>query len=150
MKDMQFVEFGSDSSLYEEVMELRYQTFFKEFELPKSVTPDELEPESIHLALLNDNELLAYGRLSLLHQGVYRISQVIVPEPHRGNGYAMALLNEMVERSRELGASRVDLNAQLSAQKFYERCGFVAIDEPYEVKITGVVHVKMVALLSTR
>lgn len=130
-------------------MELRYRTFFKDFNLPKSITPDELEPESTHIALLNDQDLVAYGRLSLLRQGVYRISQVIVPEPYRGNGHATSLLNKMVERSGELGASRVELNAQVSAQKLYERCGFVATEKPYKVKLTGVEHVKMAAALST-
>ena len=130
-------------------MDLRYRTFFKDFDLPKSVTPDELEPESTHIALLNGHDLLAYGRLSLLRRGVYRISQVIVPEPHRSNGYATLLLNKMVERSKELGASRVELNAQVSAQKFYERCGFVVTKNPYKLKLTGVEHVKMAAALST-
>ena len=149
MSEIAFVDFGSDNPLYEEAIDLRYRTFFKDFDLPKSVTPDELESESMHIALLSNDELLAYGRLSLVQQRVYRISQVIVPEPHRGNGYATSLLNKMVERSRELGASRVELNAQVSAQKFYERCGFVATEKPYKVKLTGVEHVKMAAALST-
>ncbi|BCE01349.1 GNAT family N-acetyltransferase [Marinicellulosiphila megalodicopiae] len=146
---MEFIEFNSNSPLYEETMELRYHTFFKNFGLPKSVTPDELEPESIHLALLNQSEILAYGRLSPLENGVFRISQIIVPEMHRKIGYATALLLKLIKRAQSLGATSIQLNAQVSAQKLYENCGFVASEKPYKVKLTGVEHVKMVATLST-
>lgn len=146
---MEFLEFGSNSPIYEETMELRYRTFFKDFGLPKSVTPDELEPKSFHLALLNKSELLAYGRLSPLGKGDFRISQVIVPEVHRRNGYASALLAKLIDRARSLGATSAQLNAQVSAQKLYENCGFFATGEPHKVKLTGVEHVKMVTTLST-
>ncbi|BCE02266.1 GNAT family N-acetyltransferase [Marinicellulosiphila megalodicopiae] len=146
---MEFIEFNSNSPLYDQTMELRYRTFFKDFGLPKSVTPDELEPVSFHLALLNQSEILAYGRLSPLENGVLRISQVIVPEAHRKNGYATALLLKLIKRAQSLGATSIQLNAQVSAQKLYENCGFVASEKPYKVKLTGVEHVKMVATLST-
>ena len=146
---MEFLEFSSNSPLYEATMELRYRTFFKDFGLPKSVTPDELEPESFHLALLNKSELLAYGRLSPLGKGDFRISQVIVLEAHRRNGYASALLAKLIDRAKSLRATSVQLNAQVSAKMLYENCGFIASEEPYKVKLTGVKHVKMVAILST-
>ena len=146
---MELVEFGTDSALYEETMELRYRTFFKDFDLPKSVTPDDFESESIHLALLIDRELIAYGRLSPLSQGVYRISQVIVLESHRGKGFARILLNKLIDRAKFLGASNVELNAQVTAQRLYESCGFLPTEEPYKVKLTGVDHVKMAAAIST-
>ncbi|PWQ96030.1 GNAT family N-acetyltransferase [Leucothrix arctica] len=142
---MKFLEFSSDSPLYEETMELRFRTFFKSFGLPKSITPDELEPVSLHLMLLNKSELLAYGRLSPLGKGDFRISQIIVPKVHRRNGYASVLLSELMDRAKSLGAISVQLNAQVSVQKLYENCGFVATEEPYIVKLTGVEHVKMVA-----
>jgi predicted GNAT family N-acyltransferase len=145
---MEVLEFSSDSPLYEETMELRFRTFFKGFGLPKSVTPDALEPESFHFALLNKSELLAYGRLSPLGKGDFRISQVIVPEAHRGNGYASVLLAELIDRAKSLGATSVQLNAQVAAKKLYENCGFVVSGDTYKVKLTGVEHVKMVASLS--
>lgn len=55
----------------------------------------------------------------------------------------------MVEKAKILGASNIELNAQASAQKLYEGCGFILIVEPYEVKLTGVEHVKMAAAIST-
>jgi predicted GNAT family N-acyltransferase len=149
MLEMEFIEFNSKSPLYEETMELRFRTFFKDFGLPKSVTPDELEPESFHFVLLNKSGILAYGRLLPLGKGDFRISQVIVPEVYRRNGYASALLAKLIDRAKSLGATSAQLNAQVSAKKLYENCGFVASGEPYKAKLTGVEHVKMVATLST-
>ena len=145
---MEVIEFSNNSPLYEQTMELRYRTFFKDFGLPKSVTPDELEPVSLHFSLLNQSDILAYGRLSPLGKGIFRISQVIVPEVHQRNGYATALLAKLIVRAQSLKATSIQLNAQVSAQKLYENCGFVACEVPYKVKLTSVEHVKMVVTLS--
>ena len=146
---MNVIEFKSKCPLYEEIMELRYCTFFKEFGLPKSVTPDALEVDSFYLALLNKSEILAYGRLSPLGGNDFRISQIIVPEVHRKNGYATILLENIIDKAVSLGARSAQLNAQVSAQKLYENCGFVESGAPYKVKLTGVEHVKMVITLVT-
>ena len=71
-----------------------------------------------------------------------------MPEAHRGNGYASVLLAELIDRAKSLGATSVQLNAQVAAKNLYENCGFVVSGDTYKVKLTGVEHVKMVASLS--
>ena len=44
-------------------------------------------------------------------------------------GVGRALVDDLVERARAGGATRVDVSANLRALGFYERCGFVADGE---------------------
>lgn len=132
-----------NNRFYDEAMELRYVLFFKEFGLPKSVTADELESVSSHVVISDGNELLAYGRLSPLGSGVFRISQIVVPKDHRSKGYASKLLRKLMEIAIAKGATTLQLNSQLSAKTLYQRLGFREIGEVYRVKLTGIEHIKM-------
>ncbi len=48
---MNIEEISENQPLYEIAFDLRYALFFKDFDLPRSVTADELEPISTHLAI---------------------------------------------------------------------------------------------------
>lgn len=138
-----------DSRFYSEAMELRYVLFFREFGLSKSVTADELESVSSHVVITDDNALLAYGRLSPLGSGVFRISQIVVPKGHRNKGYASKLLRKLMELGAAKGAKKLELNSQVSVKAFYHRLGFREVGEVYRVKLTGIEHVKMEYDVST-
>lgn len=136
-------EISVDSKLYDDAMELRYALFFREFDLPRSVTADELESSSFHAVISKDDELLAYGRLSPIETGVYRISQIVVPEKHRHKGYASRLLRGLIKLGASNGARILWLNSQVSVKKLYHQTGFREVGEVYRVKLTGVEHIKM-------
>lgn len=133
-----------DSDLYREALDLRYALFFKDFDLPKSVTADDLEPVSIHVVLVENGNLLAYGRLSPLESGAYRISQIVVYPVHRRKGFASRIVSELTRLGRDLGAEKVILNSQVSVLPLYRQLGFSEFGEQYKVKLTGVFHQKMV------
>ena len=140
---MRVEEITVSSQLYEAAMELRYTLFFKEFNLDKSVTPDELEPTSFHVAISEGKELLAYGRLSQIENEVFRISQIVVPKEHRHKGYASTLLGKLIELGISKGGKVLQLNSQLSVKELYLRLGFRVVSDVYKVKLTGVEHIKM-------
>ena len=132
-----------DSDLYREALDLRYTLFFKGFDLPKSVTADDLEPVSVHVALVENNNLLAYGRLSPLDSGTYRISQIVVYPEHRRKGFASRIVSELMLLGGELGAQKVVLNSQVPVLPLYRKLGFREYEDQYKVKLTGVLHQKM-------
>ena len=137
-------EIREDHSLYEEALDLRYKLFFEEHGLPKSVTADDLESVSDHCVVLADGAFVAYGRLSPLGSGTYRISQIVVPEEHRRNGYATMLINKLIEMAARRNGKSIQLNAQTAVTNLYSSIGFQPFGDPYSVKLTGVEHVKMV------
>ena len=140
---MRIEEISVTSQLYEDAIELRYALFFKEFNLPKSVTADDLENTSLHIAASEGEELLAYGRLSPIEPGVFRISQIVVPKKHRHKGYAFRLLCKIIELGQSKGARTLRLHSQVSVRGLYRRLGFKEVGEVYRVKLTGVEHIKM-------
>jgi len=129
--------------LYDIALELRYKLFFKEFDLPKSVTTDELEPVSFHVAISKGLDLLAYGRLSPLEPGIFRISQIVVPEDQRRKGYASCLVDKLIDLAKTKGARTIRLNSQTSTKDLYQRIGFREVSDVYKVKLTDVEHIKM-------
>ncbi len=134
----------SGSSLYEAALALRYEAFFKEFDLPKSVTADELEVESLHIAIQRDGNLLAYGRLSPLGGACYRISQIVVRPNWRRRAYGSRIVTELMRCAAARGAAEIVLNSQVAVMPLYERLGFREVGERYKVEQTGVEHQKMV------
>lgn len=143
MEDLVLKTIIEGSELYREALDLRYALFFKDFDLPKSVTADDLEPVSVHVALIEKNNLLAYGRLSPLDSETYRISQIVVYPRHRRKGYASRIVSELMRQGGELGAKKVILNSQVSVLPLYRKLGFKEYGEQYKVKLTGVLHQKM-------
>ena len=132
------------SAIYEEALDLRYSLFFKEFDLPKEITADDLESISTHIAITENDELLAYGRLSRLDADEFRISQIVVTPHHQGQGLSKLLLKRLMDEARIQGAQLIRIGAQLTAIGLYERLGFHPIGEVYTVKLTGIPHVRMV------
>ena len=54
-----------------------------------------------------------------------------VAPSHRGRGLAAELLTQADARARELGARRIVLAAQLTAQAVYERAGYARYGEVF-------------------
>ena len=143
MENLVLKTITDDSDLYREALDLRYALFFKDFDLPKSVTADDLEPVSVHVVLIENNNLLAYGRISPVDSGTYRISQIIVYPEQRRKGFASRIVSELMRQGCELGAKKVVLNSQVSVLPLYRKIGFKECGELYKVKLTGVLHQKM-------
>jgi predicted GNAT family N-acyltransferase len=69
-----------------------------------------------------------------------------VARSRRGLGLARALLREADARARALGAERIVLGAQLSAQAVYERAGYEAYGDVF--LDAGIEHVMMARSLA--
>ena len=138
-----------ENNIYDQALDLRYELFFKEFDLPKSIVIDELEENSEHFVILNGVALVAYGRLTNLELKTYKISQVVVQPDMQRKGHGTKLLQKMLSHAKEIGATQVELNSQVSAKDIYSRLGFAEFGEVYPSKTTGLPHVKMCLELAT-
>jgi predicted GNAT family N-acyltransferase len=59
----------------------------------------------------------------------------------RGRGHGAAVLAELHRQAVLRGVVEVELHAQLTARRFYERAGYVAVGEVYEE--AGIAHITM-------
>ena len=140
---MKVKQLNQDDALYHQALNLRYQLFFEEHALDKTVLFDKYEDYSDHLCIA-DNMLQAYGRLSEMSVGNYQISQMVVSPDLQGQGLGSEILQQLVNLALTKKARLIFLNARLSALTFYQKHHFIAVGSVFKSKSTGIEHIKMV------
>lgn len=106
---------GMDADDEEAIFALAYETEKKEL-------PDGTVEES----------LLPVGTGRLLFMGdTYKIGRIAVKKEFRGKKYGDFIVRMLVDKAFSMGAKEVFVGAQKHAIPFYEKIGFVALDEEY-------------------
>jgi predicted GNAT family N-acyltransferase len=132
------VVLGSWDELGEPARKIRFEVFVEEQGVPAELELDEMDPVSVHaLASQAAGEALGTGRL--LPDG--RIGRMAVVRQARGTGVGTALLLALLRAARQRGHREVELFAQVSAQPFYRRFGFVAVGSQFDD--AGIAHIAM-------
>jgi len=131
------------SELYS-YLQLRVNVFIVEQSCPFPDL-DGYDTEALHLAYIENNELLAYGRI--LPPGIKyeraSIGRVIVHEMARGKGLANQLMEVSIATiEQKWPGGEVQLQAQTYLRKFYGSFGFNETSLEYDED--GIPHVDMV------
>lgn len=134
---------NTDSELYRQATDLRYELFFEEHGLPKDILFDDKELSSKHIAISDDNTLIAYGRLSALNEDDFQISQMVVSSKYQSQGFGSELLSNLIRVAIINGAKSITLNARVTALGLYEKHGFIKNGSVFKSKSTGVPHIQM-------
>lgn len=117
---------------------VRETVFVEEQNVPLEEEWDDLDPQCEHvLALDLERRPIGTGRLTPAR----KIGRMAVMKDWRGRGVGEALLLALMERARARGWDEVCLHAQVSAEGFYARAGFVPEGEHFWE--AGIEHVTM-------
>jgi predicted GNAT family N-acyltransferase len=101
---------------------------------------DDRDPKCLHvLALDRQGEPIGTGRIDIEDGG--RLGRMAVLASHRGLGVGRALIEALHAHANANGCKEVWCHAQISAQGFYERAGYVAEGDLFEE--AGIEHVTM-------
>ena len=104
---------------------------------------DNNDQTAIHIWLTKDGKTVAMCRICPEGTKMPNTSIVRVITTERGKGYGMLIMkiaiNTVMERIP--AADHIEIEAQLTKQKFYERLGFVATSEPFMME--GLMHLEM-------
>jgi len=84
--------------------------------------------------------VVATGRL-LVRGSVAGIGRMAADAAVRGRGHGAAVLAELHRQAVLCGVTEIELHAQVTARRFYERAGYTAIGEEYEE--AGITHITM-------
>ena len=116
------------------LLAVREVVFVLEQNVPVEEERDALDPRCRHvIARDRDGQPIGAGRL-VPPQAVgapARIGRMAVLREWRGAGVGDAMLHAMLREAREQGWNDISLNAQVSAQSFYVRHGFVPVDDRF-------------------
>ncbi len=143
-KVLKIEQISTSNSFYDQALELRYELFFKEYDLPRGIEKDDLEAQSYHFTISDQASLIGYGRLTDLGSGQFKISQVVVVPSFQRRGHGTALLQKIISFAQSNGAYSIELNSQVTATALYKNLGFNEFGAHYPSKTTGIPHAKMV------
>ncbi|HTD04223.1 GNAT family N-acetyltransferase [Undibacterium sp.] len=132
------VKLGDWSSLQKDAQAIRYEVFVIEQQIPAELEWDIKDAECLH-AVAYDAQQQALGTGRLLPDG--HIGRMAVRASARGHGVGVAILQALMQQARLRGDAEVKLNAQISAEPFYERNGFVRDGDVFEE--AGIQHLHM-------
>ena len=129
------------SELYE-LLRIRSEVFVVEQDCVYQDV-DNNDQTAIHIWLTKDGKTVAMCRICPEGTKLASTSIGRVITTERGKGYGMLIMkiaiNTVMERIP--AADHIEIEAQLTKQKFYERLGFIATSEPFMME--GLMHLEM-------
>ena len=136
-----------------ECSSVRRRVFIEEQNVPESDEWDGKDKHAIHVLVRNrdNNELLGCARVlhisdsALTWHSQAKITRMAILKPYRGQGLGRQLLSFANEHTRQLGVTRVLLDAQIQALAFYQKAGFEIQGERF--MDAGIEHIKMTKTL---
>jgi ribosomal protein S18 acetylase RimI-like enzyme len=113
------------------VYALRHKILREPWNQPNGSERSPEDETQTHLALFEDDKLVATARLDGLGNGLAQIRCVAVDNGCQGKGYGNALMKETEVVAMELGFTDLTLHARVNAVMFYHRLGFSFVGPSY-------------------
>jgi predicted GNAT family N-acyltransferase len=148
---MEIIRVDNEAQL-KQCFEVRIDVFVKEQKVPESLELDECDasPEACHHLLIRDaGKPIAAGRWRPYDsEGVKaKLQRIAVLAAYRGTGVGRLLMSSLEQWAMERGFTEGVLDAQVQAEPFYAKQGYVNISsEPFDD--AGIPHVRMVKALT--
>lgn len=129
---------GTWALLGNDARSIRTEVFIHEQHIPIALEWDDMDACSLHaIAYGNDGQPVGTGRL--LPDG--HIGRMAVKKSSRGTGIGRAILAALMQAAKQRGDREVKLHAQITAERFYARSGFMR--EGQEFMEAGIPHIQM-------
>jgi predicted GNAT family N-acyltransferase len=124
-----------------DLVDLRTRVFVDEQGVPPEIEQDDRDATAVHvLSRDGSGRVVATGRL-LVDGDRATIGRMAADASVRGRGHGAAVLAELHRQAVLRGVREIELHAQVSARRFYERAGYAAVGEEYLE--AGIEHVTM-------
>ncbi len=122
----------------EKLRAIRQRVFIEEQNVPLDLEWDGLDDQATHFIALNEMGL-ALGTARLVATG--QIGRLAVLEEQRGRHIGRQLLDAAIAHAASAGMTRVFLHAQMHAEGFYRKAGFLPVGA--EFVEAGIPHIEM-------
>jgi predicted GNAT family N-acyltransferase len=120
---------------------LRTRVFVDEQGVPPEIEQDDRDATAVHVLSRDPSgRVVATGRL-LVDGERATIGRMAADKQVRGRGHGAAVLAELHRQAVLRGVREVELHAQVTARRFYERAGYAVVGEEYLE--AGIRHVTM-------
>ncbi len=123
---------------------IRKLVFVDEQQVPEELEMDEYDESATHIVLYDVEQPIGAGRFRMI-DGIGKAERICVLSTHRNKGAGKLIMNQIEEVAKQLGVSKVKLNAQIHAEPFYKSIGYHTISDIF--MDAGIPHVTMVKAL---
>ena len=104
---------------------IRREVFVKEQGVPLENELDSFEEESIHIIGYDKIMYLLHVRDLDLITTQRKVERVAILKPYRKDGYGKTMMHAIERFAKDKGYNQLVLNAQVQAQGFYEKLGYI-------------------------
>ncbi|MGM0167241.1 hypothetical protein IGI39_002221 [Enterococcus sp. AZ135] len=130
------------SDIYLDAVRIRQKVFVQEQGVPANLEIDENKAYCVHFVLYTeDKKAAATVRLLPLNDQLFKLQRMAVLKDYRGNSLGAEIIAEAESFARQQGFKTIELGAQLTAEKFYQKLGYLAYGEVFQD--AGIDHVHM-------
>ena len=121
------------SYMHQDIIDIRTEVFVVEQEFKEEF--DDIDNNCIFLVMYDNNLPVAMCRYfkveDKFYENTYAIGRIAVIKDYRGKGIGSMIVAEGEKRIRDMGAQYAVLSAQLRAEEFYKKLGYVSEGETY-------------------
>jgi predicted GNAT family N-acyltransferase len=140
------VRFASTPQDREAAYVLRRAVFEEEQNVPRPLDRDAHDFNADHVVAFDEQgRCVGTGRVVRMDSRTCQIGRMATAAEHRNHGVGAAVLEYLERMARLRGVKEVTVHAQLPAETFYRKRGYVTETEPFAIE--GVPHVLMRKLL---
>jgi len=119
---------------------IRRLVFIEEQHVPEEIEMDEDDAHAFHALALDGSTPVGCGRM-VVHDGYVKIGRMAVLRERREKGIGRRILTFLMEQARRQGFRRAVLHAQLTAEGFYLKNGYIPDGDVFEE--AGIEHRRM-------
>lgn len=123
-----------------DAIRIRVDVFIIEQKSKPGWEPDEEDKTARHFIALTDGKIVSTLRIREVDGGV-KIERMATKKEYRGKGISKGLLEFVLKEIKKIKPKKIWMEAQVQAKEFYEKCGFKAVSESYN--LYGIPHLKM-------
>ncbi len=132
-----------------DAIRIRVDVFIIEQKCKSGWEPDEEDKVADHYIATVNNEIIATARVREVNKKEYKIERMAVKKAFRNKGIGKGLVNYIVNEIKKNNPKKIWMQAQVQAQQFYEKCGFIAVSIQYDLYDLGIPHIDMVYIVNT-
>jgi predicted GNAT family N-acyltransferase len=126
-----------DRAAMQQAWALRRRVFIEEQHVPEAIEMDTEDAVATHVLALDGDLAVGCGRM-VAHGDHVKIGRMAVVRERRGEGIGRRVLESLTELARTRGFHKAILHAQLTAEGFYLKNGYIPRGEVFEE--AGIAH----------
>jgi predicted GNAT family N-acyltransferase len=120
---------------------IRRRVFIEEQHVPEEIELDEDDRLAFHALAFLDGVPVGTGRMVFHDDDEVKIGRMAVRSDLRGSGIGRDILVFLMNEARARGFKKAVLHAQLTAEGFYLKCGYLPVGGVFDE--AGIAHRKM-------